>query len=174
MVCTVLWGRSLIRRFLAAFLVISKMYSVCVMFVYRIVEIEWAKRTSEPLEIEKRRRRSKSEKRCWNDSRERMIFGVWFMCRKLLQWTEEQKKEWICLSFLFFTSCRFIFVCMQASPWIDVYFWYWRSNCRYESQVERSHIWNTDLLCQKWHMRNQEIGMIISLTDPDIYYCDIE
>ena len=84
------------------------------------------------------------------------------------------KKGVDCLSFLFFTSRRFIYICMQAGSWIDVYIGYLRSSCRYESQVERSHIWNTDLLCQKWHMRNQEIGMIISLADPDIYYCDIE
>ena len=84
------------------------------------------------------------------------------------------KKGVDCLSFLFFTSWRFIYICMQAGSWIDVYIGYLRSSCRYESQVERSHIWNTDLLCQKWHMRNQEIGMIISLADPDIYYCDIE
>ena len=86
-----------------------------------------------------------------------------FEGKKLLQWTEEQKKEWIaspsCSSLL---ADSFLFACKQVLGSI------------YESQVERSHIWNTDLLCQKWHMRNQEIGMIISLTDPDIYYCDID
>lgn len=37
-----------------------------------------------------------------------------------------------------------------------------------------TNCWNVDLLCQKWQLRNKEVGMILSFSPSQYYYCNEE
>ena len=43
-----------------------------------------------------------------------------------------------------------------------------------DSDEENPSVWTLDLLCQKWQLRNKDIGMIINLSDHSKYYSDLE
>lgn len=45
---------------------------------------------------------------------------------------------------------------------------------RYDQTVGESNTWNTDILCQKWQLRNEEVGLLLSFTDPSLYFYDVE
>ena len=74
---------------------------------------------------------------------------------------------------VFFPSLRQQVVCLQAHIRFNVSAFIPVQN-RYDQTVGESNSWNLDMLCQKWQLRNEEIGMMISFADSSFYFYDIE
>ena len=44
----------------------------------------------------------------------------------------------------------------------------------YTTTLGEKKEWTLDMLCQKWQQREKDIGLIIGLADPSMYYYNIE
>ena len=78
------------------------------------------------------------------------------------------------LNFVYRTDSRISLLCMQTSDEFNVFCGIQLVISRMDSEEENPSIWTLDLLCQKWQLRNKDIGMIINLSDHSKYYSDLE
>ena len=45
---------------------------------------------------------------------------------------------------------------------------------RYTTAFDAKKQWTLDTLCQTWQSQERDIGLIISFSDPSVYYYDTE
>ncbi|KAK8799293.1 hypothetical protein JH06_1223 [Blastocystis sp. subtype 4] len=102
-----------------------------------------------------------SEESFEKEEREEMIKR--FKGKKVFSWKDVDKDAWlnslVCTDLIQDTP---FFVCKQVL------------NSIYTTTLGEKKDWTLDMLCQKWQQREKDIGLIIGLADPSIYYYNID